>query len=319
MDHTQPPQTGSVDIPPAATAEQSKDLGKRLDELVKESETTRILDIQLYHADHLQYMHHQYGRFMAQFEMFFSEMDAYSHNINYLDKGAWSPNKGLQFIITTYALKQICTSYELLCTGSYEDSITVLRGAYESFLRVLFISCNPEQPSNAYKFTGQIGIRFNATNLVKDLGLDWIKYGITSAFAHSNMYSVIEEALAMSAREEAKLVILDYEQNDDMISMIMNLLYFLLDVYMMLYDRFFTVDVLKYKGKETTQSHVDKLHTYSLICHELLRTHEVSEYWRKTAVDIEHIFDLIKKMDNDPTLKWRDEWIYIRSKDSKDT
>lgn len=246
---------------------------------------------------------------MDQFEMFFCAMTGYSHNINYLDKKGWPINRGFQFVIATSALKQFHSAYTLLNMGAYEDAITILRSIYESFLRIVFVSCHPECPYNAYGAAGQTGTQFNATNLVRDeLKLGWTTYHITSAFAHSNMYKVMGDMIELSTGKEPKLIALTYELDDDMISMITNFTNFLVTIYLDMYDQLFTVDISNHKEKEAIQPHIDQLHEYALICHEALRTHNANEYWRQTAVDIEHIFELIKAMDSDATLKWKDTW-----------
>lgn len=303
-----------VNVPPARTKVESTDLIARLDKLARESDTSQIGNIQDYHVKHTNYMLQNYGRYVEQFEMFFCAMTDYSHNINYLDKKAWPTTRGLQFIIATRSLKQFYSSHELLLKGVYEDSIALLRSNYESFLRIIFISCNPDHAANAYKYRGQSGPQFNATNLIKnDLALDWNTYNITSVFAHSNMYNVMGDVDGI-VKGQAKAINLNYELDDDMISMVVNLTNFLLDIYLSAYDQLFTIDISKHSGKKVIQQHLDKLHEYALICHESLRSHNTNEYWRKTAVDLEHIFELIKTMDSNPKLKWQEAWRGIRER-----
>jgi hypothetical protein len=301
-----------MNIPPPRTKEESTDLIARLDTLTKASNTSQIVNIQKYQTQHTAYMTKSYGRFMDQFETFFCAMTSYSHNINYLDKTAWPINRGFQFVIMTSALKQFYSAYALLNVGAYEDSITILRSIYESFLRMVFVSCHPECPYNAYGATGQTGTKFNATGFVKDeLKLDWTTYSTSSSFAHSNMYKVMGDMIEMGVDKKPKLIALTYEVDDDMISLITNFMNFLLTVYLDAYDQLFTVDISKHEEKETLQPHIDKLHEYALICHEALRSHNANEYWRKTAVDIENIFELIKAMDSDATLNWKSTWASI--------
>jgi len=300
-------------IPPPRTEDESADLIARLDALTAQSDTSQFANIQEYQNDHLGYMGANYGRFMNQFEMFFCAMTDYSHNINYLDKKDWPINRGFQFIIVTRALKQLNSAYLLLNAGAYEDAITVLRSAYESFLRIVFVSCHPECPYNVYRANGQTGAKFNATNFVKDeLKLGWTKYGITSAFAHSNMLQVMGDMIEVGIEKKPKLIALEYESSEDMIGLVTNLMSFLVTAFLDAFDQLFTVDISQYKGKDKLQPHIDKLHEYALISHESLRGHTVNEYWRQAAVDLEDIFELMKAMDVDPKLKWKDTWKSIR-------
>ena len=300
--------------PRARTKEESADLIARLDAMTSASDTSQMENIQKYQAQHLAFMHKNYGRFMSQYEMFFCAMTSYSHNINYLDKKGWPINRGFQFVIATSSLKQFHSAYLLLCNGAYEDAITIYRSIYESFLRIVFVSCHPECPYNAYSAAGQTGTKFNATSLVKyELKLDWTTYHITSAFAHSNMYKVMGDMIELSTGKEPKPIALTYELDEDMIGMITNFANFLLTIYLDIYDQLFTVDISNHKEKDTIKPHIDQLHEYALICHEALRTHNANEYWRQTAVDIEHIFELIKSMDTDPSQDWKKVWKAVRT------
>ena len=206
-----------------------EDLNSRLDSLVRNSQLSNVKNIYDYQLDHQHYMELSFGRFMEQFEMFLAAMIDYSLNINYLDKKSWPANRAFQFIIATRALKQLFSGYNLLLLGSYEDSITVLRSAYESFLRIIFVSIHPECPYNAYTMPSQkVGIKFNATGLVKDeLKLGWTKYSVTSAFAHSNMLGVMEDMIDLSEGGRGKVIKLNYEKDDAMISLITNFFVFL--------------------------------------------------------------------------------------------
>lgn len=299
--------------PRARTKQESEDLIRRLDEMVSRSDVSAFTDIQDYQTKHRLYMGKDYRRFMNQFEMFFCSMVEYSHNINYLDKKAWPINRGFQFVISTRALKQFYSAYTLLIDGAYEDSITILRSVYESFLRIIFVSCHPECPYNAYYSKEQTGAKFNATGLVRDeLKLDWTTYSITSAFAHSNMYNVMGDMIELGIDKKPKVIALTYEKDDDMISMITNFIMFLVAAYLDAYEQLFTVDITKHKQKKELQQHIDKLHSYAQINHEALRSHNANENWRKTAVDLEDIFELIKAMDANPKLNWLVKWSEIR-------
>lgn len=306
-------QVSTPIIPPGRNEVESADLIARLDNLTSKSDVSQVVNIRDYQVKHATYMQQNYGRYIDQFEMFFSAIADYSHNVNYLDKKEWPKTRGLQFIIATRSLKQLYSAHKLLLDGTYEDAITLLRSSYESFLRIVFISCNPKHSANAYKYPGQKGVQFIATNFVRDeLGLDWTTYEIANIFAHSNMYIVMGDVTAI-AKGQAKAINLDYELDNDMISMVINLIDFLLDVYLSAYDQLFIVDISKHKDKDKIQVHIDRLHEYASICHELLKSHSTNDYWRKTAVDVEHIFELINIMDSDQGLVWKDVWGEIRT------
>lgn len=299
--------------PPPRTKEESADLIRRLDDLVSQSDTSQVVNIQQFQNEHLLYMGKEYGRFMNQFEMFFCAMVDYSHTINYLDKKEWPINRGFQFVIATNSLRQMYSAYILLNSGFYEDAITLLRSVYESFLRILFVSCHPECPYNAYDAPGQTGTKFNATSFVRDeLKLDWTKYNITSAFAHSNKYKVMGDMIELA--KQPKLIALTYEKDDDMISLGVNLIGFLLAFYLKAFDELFTVDISKHQQKDVLQKLLDKIHEYAKIEHESLKGHDANEYWRQVGADIEDIFELMLSMDTDSSQKWKVVWNEIRKR-----
>lgn len=301
--------------PKARTKQESEDLIRRLDTMVAASDVTTFVDIQNYQTKHRLYMGKQYSRFMNQFEMFLCAMVEYSHTINYLDKKNWPINRGFQFVIATRALKQFHSAYELLNDGAYEDAITIARSVYESFLRIVFVSCHPECPYNAYPANDQKGAKFNATNFVKkELKLNWTTYSTSSIFAHSNMYIVMGDMIELSVDKKPKLITLTYEKDDDMISLVTNFMYFLCAAFLDIFDQLFTVDISNHKQKDLLQTLIDKLHENAQINHEALRSHNANEYWRKTAVDLENILELMKAMDSNPKTKWVNKWQEIRAK-----
>lgn len=303
-----------MQIPPPRTPEEARDLIDRLDEIVSKSDKTQMTHIYDYQDNHRNYMINHYNRFIGQFETFFCSMTDHSTNINYLYRN-WPPSRGLQFIITTAALKQLHSSFILLNYGAYEDSITVLRSVYESFLRVVFISMYPDSAGNVYDRHPKSGVKFNATNLIStDLKLGWTKYNIMSVFAHSNSYRVMETAIEIGFNKNPIPVQLDYEKDDDMIGLIINLINFLMTAYLTMYDELFTVDMNKYsnKNKAVIQSHLDNLHQHAVISQEALRTHNESEYFRKSAIDLENIISMMIEVDNDPSKDWKSVWNSIR-------
>ena len=297
-------------IPRARTKQESQDLIRRLDEMVENSNVSAFTTIQNYQADHRQLVFRQYSRFMNQFEMFFCSMIEYSSKMNYVKKN-WPINRGFQFIIATRALKQFYSAYNLFLDGAYEDSLTVLRSVYESFLRIIFVSCHPECPYNAFRTKGQTGAQFNATGLVKDqLKLDWATYDITSAFAHSNQLIIMEDVIELS--NQPKVIGLSYDVNNELIQILINNISFLITAYLTAYEQLFTVDVPRHKQEGFTQKIVSRLHSYAQISRENLRTHNSNKNWRKISVDLDNIFELIKSMDANPELDWIDKWNEIR-------
>lgn len=291
------------------TPAEAEGLIAKLDALVAESGSSAMSDIQEYKNKHLRYMQLNYGRFMGQFEMYFSALVEYSHSINYLDKKGWPVNRGMQFIIATHSLRQLHSSYTLVCEGVYGDSISILRSAYESFLRIIFISLNPEHAHNVYRAPGQSGKKFNATNLIADdLGLDWTTYGIMSAFAHSNQLDVIDTLIEHAKEKPTEPISLKYKKDDDMISLITNFTNFIMCAYLLMFTELFTVDYSNHKDKEVIEKYINRLQEYADVQFKVCSTHNANEKWRVVAADLRDIIDLLKAIDVNDNTNWKEIW-----------
>jgi hypothetical protein len=298
---------------PALTEEELKEVIAKLDRLCNESNTDAVTNIYEYQRKHVAYMGSNYSRYMNQFEMYFSALVDVGLNINYLDKKAWPKNRGLQFILATHSLKQFFSAYNLLNNGSYEDSIALLRSVYESFLRIIFISLNPKHSANIYKIDGQTGVKFNATGLIIDeLKLDWNNYHIMSVFTHSNMFNVLETVTKIS-KGQKEAVTLDYKLSEDMISLVMNYMNFLMVVFLKLFSEVFTIDYSGHKGKESIKKHFDLLREYADTASVALKGHSNNKYWRQVGHDVDSIFELIHFMDENPKADWKKKWNTIYS------
>lgn len=219
----------------------------------------------------------------------------------------------MQFTIAVHALKQLYSAYGLLYRGSYEDAIALLRSVYESFLRIIFISCNPKYAYNAYQVKGQTGPKFNATNLVDvELKLKWSNYRIMSAFTHSNKFNVIEDITEVGTKGQTKPITLRYKIDDKMISITSNYLDFFTSVFLKLFDELFTADPSKQRGQQKIREMKDLLNEYSTTAEYARKTHSSNTYWRQVAKDVGDIFELIHFMDKNTDADWRKAWKKVR-------
>lgn len=290
------------------------DLTRSLDALASVADVDPVANLEDYQSKHRLYMNTRYGRFISQFQMYFSAIADTGNNINYLDKSHWPAHRSLQFIIATHSLKQFYSSYTLLLDGAYEDAITIQRSLYESFLRVVFISLHPADAYNVYNYRNpsspQSGTRFSATNLVNNLGFGWTTYNIMSMFAHSNMYNVVETGARIVTDGQNEAIALMYEKNDDMISIVVNFMVFLFAAYLKLFSEVFTVN---YPAAETNiKRHLESLSEYKDVAMRTVKEHSVSKYWRQVGIDVEDLFRLINVMDGGLSLDWHQEWQRIR-------
>ncbi len=302
---------------PNFTNEFTDELKIKLKSLYDTANTTPINEISQFQINHQKYINQHYYPFICQFEMYFSMLVDVSYNLNYINKKHWPINRGFQYVMATHSLKQFYSAYELFLDGFYDDAISLQRSIYESFLRIVYVSCNPKTPHNAYTTKGEKGPKFNATNFVKkELGLDWESYSIMSAFAHSNKYRVMGEMVDNIMKGQKEPVALKYEVDKNMISVVLNYFLFLFVIFLGLFSEVFTVVIDDYKNQPILIAQLQKLREYAETARLTLKSHSENNYWRKTGKELDYIFELIKTLDKNPSLNWKKEWAIIYSKDS---
>lgn len=288
-------------------------LTQTIDQLISQSDTRVIHSILHYEDRHQRYMLQNYRRFMNQFEMYYSMIVKLGDAANYYDRD-WPVHRSLQFLIFTHSNKQFYSAYKLLINGFYVDSIAMLRGVYETFLRIIFITLNHQNPYNIYHGLNAKGPKFNATNLItQDLQLEWIEYSVMSAFVHSNQIDVMEDYIAQGKDEKPQAITLRYRVDEERIGLATNYCLFLLLAYMKLITELFVGDYQKLDSQELN-SDIDLASTYSDVLMNILKSHTSSDYWRVVANDMDDIFQLIHSYEDDLTQDWKSLWENIRDK-----
>ena len=152
---------------------------------------------------HFERFNSDYGRFVGQFEVEYQALAQLVDRLNFVDRSAWPSHRHVQYVLLAYNVRTFYSALDRLVRGYYEDCITLTLGLYETFVRILFVSCYPTTPYNALMAKLPKGERrFNLTNFLRDdLGLAWeTKYSIMSVFAHSNSLRVLEALQRASER-----------------------------------------------------------------------------------------------------------------------
>ncbi len=135
-----------------------------------------------------------FGNFIKTFEDIFDFFNTAIYAINYVPKKSWGIQKSIQFLFFPQTLKTIYCGFDNFLRGYYDESVTLLRSAYETAFRTIFISCFPkEYESVFYNKSGQR--QFNLTNFLEDiLKIDCgFVYRIMSKIGHSKVLRVQEE------------------------------------------------------------------------------------------------------------------------------
>jgi hypothetical protein len=294
-------------------AARGDDLRDRLDKLCRESNTDVVKDIQNFQEKHFAKFSKEYGRFLEQYEMFYSALVGLTHAVNYYDKSKWPQHRALQFTLAAHSQKQLYTAYFLLYQGFYEDSITLIRSAYETFLRVLFISCNPKHSWNVFG-NKEGGPQFNATNFVtEELKLDWPTYRLMSSFAHSNKVDVLEDIVKVSKEAQKEPIALRLKYDEKKLGVAVNYLQFLMLVFLKLLNEVFIADYSSHKQRAEIQAEFDKAKEYAELLMQTMETHTNNETWRAVAKDLKDIFKLIHAMEKNSDQDWKNVWTELRS------
>lgn len=151
-------------------------------------------DLAEFERQHLAEFHAEFGRLAAYFDVSFDILVSLVEEVNYVDKATWPQHRALQFMLLSHNMKAFVSAFDRLCKGYYEDSIALARGPYETFARLMFMSCHKDAPYGAlFDKTPPGTASFNLTGFLRDeLRLDWASiYSTMSVFAHSNVPAVL--------------------------------------------------------------------------------------------------------------------------------
>lgn len=161
--------------------------------LVGPSKTS--LDIYKYIQNHKLLLYKEFGNFIKQFEDFFNDMNELIALLNYVPKERWSNIKIIQYLMFPETMKTLHRSFEDLNDGYYDESMMLNRSVYETFLRIVFISCFPNDYESVFVKPKKGRIAFNVSNFPRDtLKLNWdFLYGIMSAIHHSKKHRILTE------------------------------------------------------------------------------------------------------------------------------
>lgn len=288
--------------------EKTDRLKKRFDELYDTEPSQVVLDINRYEQGHLRKVLKEYGRFVAQFELFYDLIVEITRRVNYIEKSNWPKHRSVQFMLIVYNLKNIYSSFDRLVKGFYEDSIVLDRPAYEAFIKVIYITCYPDDPCSVVSGRkSSSGRKFNLTNFVKDeLKLDWRDYRLFSIISHAKAYSVLTEAIKISRKGQKEPIALEFKFDEELFELGVNDIIFLLLVYLKIIVRLFTTSYNHILKKEM----VEKAKELIVLSEETMSLHP-KDYWPQVIKDIEDIFEMIEEVEGGKN--WKESWKSIRN------
>ena len=209
--------------------EKSDEIQKLLNETQNDTPAKTTQDIYQYINKHQSLVVKEFSGYVKYFEDYFDVLNIVISSLNYLPKETWPHYKGLQYLMFPETLKTLHRAFEDIVAGYYDEAVMLLRSVYETYVKMIFIACYPEDYEAVFR--DRKGKRnFNCTNFVKDeLRFDWeFIYRFMSYASHSKMHLILAELIKLSKKEEKNPIRLEYKYDKDAISRPMNLSTFLL-------------------------------------------------------------------------------------------
>lgn len=278
-------------------SEEEQKLADEFDRLCEETDLSKyVSEFNSFENSHRAIVEVKWTRFINQFYLYFETIGKVSSAINYIDRSKWPKHRSTQFLLIVFNLKPLYSSFDRLIKGYYEDCLILLRPVYEAFIKIVYITCFPDDPfATVADEKGIDGKTFNLTNFLKDhLGLDWEEYKFISHLAHSNRILVIKEAIKIKEGGLNEPIELKFEPDDLFFEMGMHLIVFMLYVYLKLQKTLFVTDEidtvipnLKSKVEKLIQNREQSIPFYP------------KPYWPKIFKDTNEIFYMIEKVEND--------------------
>jgi len=266
-----------------------------------------VLDLTQLEHEHFAQFNSDYGRFVDQFEVEFTALAMLIDDLNFIDRSTWPPHRYVQYVLLAKNVKTFYSALERLARGYYEDSITLVRGLYETFVRLLFISCHPDDAYSALGYKAPKGMRqFKLTNFLRDeLRLEWdTNYSVMSVFAHSNSFNALEALIRADHRDgDPERFRLEHQFDLKLAEMTMPLLQFVLCTHL----RFATERMVGAGHSTEPDALATALESVDLLSYGL--KHHPKPYWRSVSDDLDLLFEMIEIADK------RDDWrAFLRSR-----
>lgn len=150
-------------------------------------------------------------------------------DLNYLKKRSWPPHRNFQYVYFPQIIKLLWRSHEDWLQGWYDESCILNRSALDGLIRIVFLSCYPNDVGAVLVYSRGKGKRsFNMTNFMRDdLGLDWeFIWGVDSSYTHGKTAEAIRSLVAAAEKANPKPVELQWKYDKEAITRPMNICLF---------------------------------------------------------------------------------------------
>ena len=248
-----------------------------------------------FELDHRERFMTDYGRGVEQFYVEFDALVRMIDAMNFMDRDAWPRHRTIQYMLVAKNLNAFHSAMDRLSKGFYVDAMSLVRGLYDCFLRIVHVSLHSDDPWGAVMDKPPAPTPgFNATSIVRDqLRLDWISnYSIMSVFAHANAMEVLVSIQAVAVRTAPPEHFgLSLEPDQRLVETVLPLLYLvmLLDL-RLVNETFGGTQAVDETALVTTSQEAVQLLTFSM------RSHPKPK-WTDVADDINYVLDVLAVAD----------------------
>ena len=194
-----------------------------INEVLSPNPSQTTLDIYEYVQKHRIFIQSQFGQFLKYFEDFFDEMNIVIQLLNFVPKKTWKMNKSIQYLFYPGAMKTLHRAFEDLTDGYYDEALMLVRSVYETFLRIVFLSCYPNEWVAVF-YIRRNKMNFKVTGFVKDdLKLDWgYIYRLMSKVYHSKIHKNLSSLVERAQSKTLNPIIMQYSLDDEFMVIAVN-------------------------------------------------------------------------------------------------
>lgn len=254
-----------------------------------------LLRVRAQEEDHASRFLREYGRAVGQFEVEFSALVDVVDRLNFAQREAWLPHQHVQYVVLAHNLTPLRSVMDRVIKGYYGEALTLLRVAFETFIRLVFISVYRDDPwGSLVRKVPSSTPQFKLTGFVRDqLRLSWTtSYSVLSAFTHSNSVEVLDSLQRAGTREgDPERFGLSVTFDPNRIELVLPQLHFVVLVYLRFtIDRLVGRDLQRNVPEAATADEAIEVMTF------VVRTHP-KRYWQDVALDLDYVFELIAVAD----------------------
>ncbi len=183
--------------------------------------------------------------FIKYFEISFDSIIEAMDKINAEKKDERPEHRWTQWLIIRNNLPTLFSAFNLLTSGFYVDSITLIRSLFESVIKIIYISHSPEDKDSALIHGVKWTKKFNMTNFTKDVLKIERHYRLLSSKAHSNWLKTLKDLIDISQNWQKKKINIELWWDIEELSLTLNWLNFIVWNYL-----FFIKEFLLNNNKE---------------------------------------------------------------------